>query len=126
MLLTLDVSALSRVERLALAHMMSEHLGARVPALGTALAEAVTAAADAGADVVRVDLEWPDPDRPAEEAVRELEAAARWLHRAIRLAPQYKTLAPLNGPLLQITRTVMAELERRLQLDVAFHETVGS
>ena len=47
MLLTLDVTALSRVERLALAHMMSEHLGARVPTLGTALAEAVTAAADA-------------------------------------------------------------------------------
>lgn len=126
MLLTLDVSALSRVERLALARMMSEHLGARVPALGTALAEAVTAAADAGADVVRVDLEWPDPDRPVEEAAQELQVAARWLKRASELASQEELTAPLARPLFQLARAVVAELERRLQLDVAFHETVGT
>ena len=124
--MTLDVSALSRVERLALARMMLEHLGARVPALGTALAEAVTAAADAGADVVRVDLEWPDPDRPVEEAAQELQVAARWLKRASELASQKELTAPLARPLFQLARAVVAELDRRLQLDVAFHETVGS
>src|SRR5690606_4931791 len=106
--------------------MMSEHLGARVPALGTALAEAVTAAVDAGADVVRVDLGWPDPDRPVEEAAQELQVAARWLKRASELASQEELTAPLARPLFQLARAVVAELERRLELDVAFHETVGT
>lgn len=125
MLVTLDVSLLTKVEKLALARLLSEKLGQRVPVLGEALAEAVLAAVDNGIGLVTVAVSWPDPDRPVEDNERELQAAARWVWRAVKLAPRYETLAGITDPLLQVLRAVMAQWEQHVARDIAVRGLAG-